>query len=184
MTALEFRARAVAAEPAVSSSVAGVVGVAAGEIRRFDSRLKGINSLNRKSKSTWRSSMTMSQRPQEPSETRFATPLCCQSTTTGLAEHGSAMHLKRRDTQRVKITPGWNRQGYRGRNDTFRTGDGFEFEVQFHTAASLAAAEETHSLYAVTRLASTPIEIRVQLRDRQNAVYARVPAPNDIRWID
>ncbi len=183
-TALRVRERATAAEPAVSAGLARVTGDLGGELRRFDTRLKGTNSLNRKIQEQ------MAEFDEDATVAAGGVRDSLRYTVVLGEDHYWARGTRFGDAleaagfQRAKSTPGWNRVGHQGRNDTFRTADGFEFEVQFHTAASLAATEETHSLYGVMRLAATPMEEKAQLRIRQNAVFDRVPAPDDIRWID
>ncbi len=87
--------------------------------------------------------------------------------------------------RQVKRTPGWNTVGYRGRNETFAKPDSeYEFEVQIHTAASLAAAEETHPMYERMRLWTTPDDEKAQLKQAQDEIFARVPPPDDVQWLD
>ena len=76
------------------------------------------------------------------------------------------------------------RFGYRGRNDTFISLDGLRFEVQIHTRASLDAAERAHALYEIQRLPTTPDDVKDRLDQEQNAIFASVPAPNDVKWVD
>jgi hypothetical protein len=55
--------------------------------------------------------------------------------------------------------------------------DGQVFEVQFHTAASLGAKEETHAAYERLRtLPSDHAEVR-DLRTFQREVTAKIPIP-------
>jgi hypothetical protein len=56
--------------------------------------------------------------------------------------------------------------------------------VQIHTAASLAAAEQTHPLYQRMRLWTTPDDEKAQLKQSQAEIFADVPAPDDVQWLD
>ena len=66
---------------------------------------------------------------------------------------------------------------YAGRNDTFAGPDGVEFEVQFHTAESLAATQRNHDLYNISRRSDTPPAARAELQAEQRA---NVPLPDDL----
>jgi hypothetical protein len=66
---------------------------------------------------------------------------------------------------------------YRGINMTFRTADGLEFEVQFHTKESLAMKEELHVLYEEARDPATPAARRAELQDEMRRRWGTVPTP-------
>ncbi len=51
------------------------------------------------------------------------------------------------------------------------------YEVQFHTAASLAAAEKAHMLYEKQRLPTTSAEEKGLLEQRMATLFRRVPLP-------
>lgn len=72
---------------------------------------------------------------------------------------------------------GWKARGYRGRNVVLQDARGYLFEVQLHTADSLAAAEEAHRLYAQQRKPGTGSSEKKRLRKQQEAIFAAVPWP-------
>jgi hypothetical protein len=76
--------------------------------------------------------------------------------------------------------PGRFGGGYRGINATFRTKDGLEFEVQFHTPESHAMKQETHPLYEEIRNPKTTKERRAELEKEQRERWATVPYPTGI----
>jgi hypothetical protein len=92
--------------------------------------------------------------------------------------------LIRAGYQPKNLSPGWTKNGYRGRNCSFIGPDGLEFEVQFHTSESLAAAEETHPDYEVTRDDATSDERRAEVQQRMSERFALVRAPDDVLWVD
>jgi hypothetical protein len=67
--------------------------------------------------------------------------------------------------------------GYRGINMTFRTAEGLEFEVQVHTAESLAMVEETHPLLEEHRAAGTSRERREELNQEMRRLASKVATP-------
>lgn len=90
-----------------------------------------------------------------------------------------------RNGHQVRYVPnGWRASGYRGINIAMETGTGERFEVQVHTPASLAMAEETRRLYEEERLASTSSTRKLELRRLQDAMFSRVPVPPGISLVD
>lgn len=68
---------------------------------------------------------------------------------------------------------------YRGINTTFRTRDGLDFEVQFHTRESLAMKQELHILYEEYRDPATPPARRAELEADLRRRAGMVPVPPD-----
>lgn len=175
---------ATGAEPAISAAVRGHVEANGGELHRFETRLKSVDSLYRKIQDE------MAQFGDD-GEVAAAKIRDKVRYTAVLPEDGYwargteiADRLVAAGFTRSKQTRGWRREGYRGRNDTFKTADGVEFEVQFHTPASLYAAEVTHPWYEEARLPTTSDQRRAELDEQQNTVFAAVPAPDDVPWVD
>lgn len=75
------------------------------------------------------------------------------------------------------IARGWTSKGYKGLNLTVITPDGFHFEVQLHTTASLAAAERTHRVYAEQRDLPRGSRRWRELERVQQQVWSAVPTP-------
>jgi len=178
------REAASSAESEVSATLSAAVAATGGQLERFDSRLKDEASLYRKIQDI----IADNDVDAETASTWIRDSL---RYTAVVDEHGYwasgdriGKALEDAGYQRAKITRGWNREGYRGRNDTFITPEGQEFELQIHTAASLNAAEVTHVLYEEERLPTTPPERKAQLSARQFAIFASVPVPDDIVWLD
>lgn len=70
--------------------------------------------------------------------------------------------------------------GYRGINATFRTKDGLEFELQFHTPESWAMKQETHALYEEQRDPRTKPERVKEIEAEQRRLWATVPYPEGL----
>ena len=75
------------------------------------------------------------------------------------------------------IARGWKPKGYKGLNLTVVTPDGFHFEIQLHTARSLAAAERTHGIYAEQRDLPFRSPRWRELERIQQEVWITVPMP-------
>jgi hypothetical protein len=58
-----------------------------------------------------------------------------------------------------------------------------KFELQLHTAESMAAVEETHAFYQVYRDSHRPLGERVAALERSVAVFDRVPTPAGVAEI-
>src|SRR4029079_10686579 len=72
---------------------------------------------------------------------------------------------------------GWIAEGYTGRNERFESLDGYRFELQIHTSASLSAADVTHAWYEEQRRPETPMERMFELQEMQSDVFRKVPIP-------
>jgi hypothetical protein len=70
--------------------------------------------------------------------------------------------------------------GYRGINATFKTKDGLEFEVQFHTPESHDMKVETHPLYEEFRAKGTSEERKKEINEEQRRRWGGVPYPAGI----
>lgn len=171
-------------ESDISAVVARVVQDAGGVLARFGSRFKSEDSLYRKVQDIMYDDETDADdaAAEVPDALRY-TAVVDESDywATGSAI-GAA--LERAGYLQVWRSRGWRRFGYKGRNDTFISPDGLRFEVQIHTEASLDAAERAHALYEIQRLPTTPEDVKAELDEKQNAIFASVPAPNDVQWVD
>ncbi|WP_052506277.1 hypothetical protein [Mycolicibacterium llatzerense] len=178
------RAAAEAAEPEVSATLSAAVAANGGQLDRFDSRLKEESSLYRKIQDI----IADNDVDADAASTWIRDSLRYTAVVEERGYWGAGNRigaaLEEAGYRRAKVTLGWNREGYRGRNDTFVTPEGQEFEVQIHTAASLHAAEVTHGLYEEERLPTTSAERKAQLSAEQYAIFASVPAPDDVVWLD
>jgi hypothetical protein len=67
--------------------------------------------------------------------------------------------------------------GYRGINATFRTPDGLEFEVQFHTQESLDLKQEQHALYEEYRDPATSPERKRELNQQRRKLAEALAVP-------
>ncbi len=82
--------------------------------------------------------------------------------------------------KQVKFRNAWAEgSGYQGINANYKTPQGFIFEIQFHTSASLAAKEgDTHALYEQLRVLSNPNSAEARrLKDQMDKIFAAVPVP-------
>lgn len=67
---------------------------------------------------------------------------------------------------------------YRGLNTNWKTKDGFEFEVQFHTKQSRAVKETAHKLYEVARHPSTPSREAERAIRQMQQLWASIEMPS------
>jgi hypothetical protein len=78
----------------------------------------------------------------------------------------------------VERKPSWLGEEYKGINSQWRdSATGQLFEVQFHTAASWDAKQQTHDSYEKIQNPATTPEERTRLRAYQREVVALVPIP-------
>jgi hypothetical protein len=72
----------------------------------------------------------------------------------------------------------WGKPGYQGINAVFQGPGGARFELQFHTAASLARKDPSHKLYEALRTSTNPLE-RARLEDEINTLWSDLAASPD-----
>ncbi|MBU9762720.1 hypothetical protein FR943_02480 [Mycobacterium sp. TNTM28] len=181
---------ATRAEPATSEAVTSIITTHGGAVERFGTRLKCLESLDRKTQTAMARNIKVEG---------FGG--CAEDI---VAEIGDVLRytavlpdreywscgtriinaLIRAGYRPNELSDGWVVGGYRGRNCSFVGSSGIEFEVQFHTRDSLAAAEDSHGDYELARDDATPEPIRATALRRLRATFALVPAPADIRWVD
>ncbi len=58
----------------------------------------------------------------------------------------------------------------------FRTNDGYNFEIQFHTPDSYSTKEEkTHAYYEIIRSETASAKEKAEAQKKQDALFALVP---------
>jgi hypothetical protein len=86
--------------------------------------------------------------------------------------------IKAEGFELVEFRNSWGNEEYKGVNSRWRVTDGNQlFEVQFHTAASFEAKQETHAAYEFLRTLSEDHEDVRELRGFQREVTAKIPVP-------
>lgn len=168
------------AEPSISAGVRAVAAEVDGTIERFGSRFKSRESVLEK--------LERFAKPESPRYRleRFNDALrytvVIDDSTYWKAAQSAVASLRARGYE-TTAAGGWRRRGYRGLNVTVRDADGFLFEVQFHTPASLRAAESSHELYErLRRLPRTDPEWR-RIQREVDAVFGSVGIPPDVPLI-
>lgn len=73
--------------------------------------------------------------------------------------------------------------GYRGYHAIFRSPSGARFELQFHTADSLAVKARSHILYEIQRVPGTAAAERLRLQGEIDELWAGLRAPRGVRSI-
>jgi len=171
-------------EPAISADVTRAVIDAGGVLERFTSRFKSEGSLYRKVQHVMHTDKTIAEDAVAviSDALRYTVVVDEKDYWATGSEIGAA--LERAGYKSFWKSRGWRRFGFKGRNDTFIGPGGLLFEIQIHTKASLRAAEQAHPLYEQQRRPTTPEHVKVELDKLQNAIFDRVPAPNDVKWVD
>jgi len=164
-------------EPAISHTMRQLTEAEGGTLERFAFRLKERDSLTRKL-------ATEVLDGEDPAATaagikdavRYTVVLDHDTYADGVRRWEAA--LTDAGYQIGKRPAGWRPAGeYQGLNVSLRAPSGQVFEVQFHTQASLDAAEAAHKLYEKARHPTTPAEERHLLKVRMATVFRRVPLP-------
>lgn len=176
-------ARAATHEPAVSKLLQEVAGKVGGRLAGFEHRLKKRESLLRKIRTVLKS---------EPELAVSAVVIndCLRYTLevddAPPGRHAKAIRsalkaLEAAGHKVVKVKNYWPRgDNYSGVNSVLETGDGLQWELQFHTAESFRIQHRDHELYEEMRKDDTPIETRRQLYKKLAAPWDKVPIPRDM----
>jgi hypothetical protein len=166
-----------AAEPSISKTVKAVAVEVGGSLERFVTRLKSRESVVEKLE-RFRKRKSPHYRLDRFNDTLRYT-IVNDTDYWRTTQQALAVFEARGFT--VKYAPrGWAKHGYKGLNVTLRARSGFEFEVQFHTEASLAAAEKTHRLYEIERKFPHGSEEQKQLKAAQGEEWGKVPFPPSV----
>jgi hypothetical protein len=172
-------AQAQEAEPAISSAVRARVEANGGELRRFETRLKTLESLYRKIQDD------MAKYAFDPAgaadNVKDALRYTAVLPDDGYWTAGSRIveALDAAGFKSVRTGKCWGYGVYKGRNEGFRAPDGMEFEIKFHTKASCEAEDATYYLYEEARRTTSP-ERAAELDALQAEIYAAVPIPDDV----
>lgn len=180
----EMIQKAEAAEPEISATVQSVANTCGGKLRRFETRFKTMESLYRKVQDlmvTYGDEATDAA-ARVKDVLRYTVVVDDFGYWTRGTTIGEIFALN--GCTPAKRSPGWLRNGYRGRNDSFTSENGFEFEVQIHTRASLEVAEQTHWLYEKARDPAAHDNERKAARQELRNAFASVPEPDDVQWVD
>lgn len=174
---------AARAEPAVTDTMQQLAVRHGGTLERLEFRLKTRDSLERKLVTEILTGIDPAAAAAGIKDAlRYTVRLDEHSYADGVARWEHA--LAARGLTVVKRPSGWRPAGqYQGLNYAVSTPDGMVFEVQFHTPASLAAAEEAHRLYEKARLPTTSAEERRLLEARMATLFKRVPLPSGLTRI-
>lgn len=166
---------ASAAEPGATVKVQAVAAATGGTVERLDSRFKIRSSVLAKLQ-RFRGDLPPHYRLERFNDGLRYTIVFPELIYWRAAE--AAVGEFRRYGWSIKaIARGWMSKGYKGLNLTVVTPGGFHFEVQLHTAASLAAAERTHRVYAEQRDLPRGSRRWRELERIQQQVWGAVPTP-------
>jgi hypothetical protein len=167
------------AEPAISPVIQRVAAATGGTVARFDTLFKTSGSIADK--------LDRYGKPTSPVYRlkRFNDALR-YTIVYADAAYATAMAAARAELREAGCTPiiwpqCWFSAGYKGCNATVADPQGYCFEVQFHTAASLATAELTHPMYERERSLPRHHHAQVEISRRQDHLWARVPVPPGIQ---
>jgi hypothetical protein len=146
----------------------------------LDHRLKGEDRLKEKVTNMLRAQpdITTDQAlTMIPDAVRFTFCYTEQRYASGV--HADLERLHARGFELVKpLKNYWESDQYKGINSQWREPDtGQRFEVQFHTAASFEAKQDTHGAYELLRSPGTARDQQRELERFQREVCAAVPVP-------
>ena len=86
--------------------------------------------------------------------------------------------IESRGVEVVRVKNYWPRgDNYSGVNVVLRNRDGFQWEIQFHTSASVAVRDQWHRSYEVLRDASVETQRRQAIFDEMTPPWNRVAVP-------
>lgn len=157
-------ANAVAIEPEVTATVAGIVADAGGRMDGLAHRLKTPESMARK--------IDVKARERgithEASAARISDAVR-YTAVVGEARYSDSVHrtiadLESKGYKAVELETHWQRgDAYNGVHLIVQHPNGVKVEIQFHTEASIAAKGQTHKIYEKARLSTTTPEQRRQM---------------------
>ncbi|WP_232676694.1 hypothetical protein [Nocardioides sp. R-C-SC26] len=181
--ARELLRLAESVEPATTEMVRATAATVGGDLVRLDSRLKSLDSLTRKLiTQIGTSGMTAADRAAEIKDALRYTMVAPNERYWQIVDQTVAV-LSAAGYRPVKVPAGWRREGYRGMNLALRSPSGVTFELQVHTAASLAVAEASHLIYEEARADGIAPARRAELERKIIEMYLAVAMPDPPRWL-
>lgn len=181
--ALATRARQ--AEPALTAMLGRILDDHGhGSLEGLDCRLKALDSASRKFSSLLTRGLSATQALGGLNDLVRFSVVVGDDHLAGTAVAVMAA-LQRRGCTNTKFANRFAAEdGYRGLNTNWRTRVGVVFEVQFHTPASYAATVCTHQLYERLRGHGLSAEVRQNLQQASDEVYAQVRVPDEVTRLD
>ena len=177
-TAARMMDKARAAEPKVTAKLRDVVDQLGGKLAGLENRFKDEATLADKIPRAMQTYGSTSEQVEEamPDTLRYTAVFAEQDYTAGVTRTLAAMKaagyaVEWQDTSWGSV------DAYSGVNTNLRSPDGLLFELQMHTAASLAMKTRNHADFTIMRDFSKPLEKRQQAWDRMTARWATVPVP-------
>ena len=140
-------------EPVVTGLLQEIAQRTKGTLEGLEFRIKGEASLARKiTGDASESGEVYSKAAAKIKDVlRYTIAYSDEAYTQGVKE--ALETLAKKGYGKVRLKNNWNTKGsYQGINAAFKTPRGYEFELQFHTKASLDAKESTHKLYEEARI--------------------------------
>ncbi|WP_426243707.1 hypothetical protein [Nocardioides sp. LHG3406-4] len=182
-TARELISRAAATEPEVTAAVRVEAAAVGAALSRLDSRLKTVDSLTRKLRTESADGAALSVVAADMKDVLRYTAVASEADYWRSVDD-LIRRMVARGYRLMKDPGGWRRHGYRGLNLAFELPDGFTFELQVHTHASLAAAESAHLLYEEARADDTTAQRAEELDRAMQELFESVTMPAPPRWVD
>ena len=177
--------RAQRAEPALTALLGRILDDhGQGSLRGLDFRLKALDSATRKFATRLATGMSATHALVGLNDLVRFSVVAGDDQLAGTAA-AVMLALQRGGCRNTRFTNRFVAEsGYRGLNTNWQTRAGVVFEVQFHTPASYAATVSTHRLYERLRGAGLSTEVRQNLQQASDQVYARVSVPDDVARLD
>ena len=169
------REAAFVSEPMATARVRALAPAIGGAVERFETRLKSRPSVLAKL-ARFEEAESLRYR-LEPFNDALRYTIVLPDLIYWRAAEAALGEFKTDGWSVKAIARGWKPKGYKGLNLTVVTPDGFHFEIQLHTARSLAAAERTHGIYAEQRDLPFRSPRWRELERIQQEVWITVPMP-------
>ena len=162
----------------LTSHLQGIADHAAGELHGLEFSVKGIGSLTRKLRDkAVKSNMPLTEEEVQKAikdANRYTIVLSDDAYTRGIE---SSLDMFERSFDLVEMDNSWEQgDAYSGVHAIFRDPDGSQFEVQWHTPASVAIKDLIHKDYEEFRVSNDPIRQRY-LYDKMARQWDTAPAP-------
>lgn len=179
----ELIAAAAAAEPAITRAMKRAAAAASGHLEGLEHRLKTRASLMRKIRSRVAADPELTvEEPDIVDALRYTVILDDEPPGSYvIATRRLLAALEDEGHRVVRVKNYWPRgDNYSGVNAVLVTRDRLQWEVQFHTPASVAVRDEWHPSYERLREITTPIEERRRLFRLMTAPWEHVDVPEGV----
>lgn len=170
-------ARAIEAEPAITSAVKAAVERSKGRLEGLDKRLKSPGSISRKIDG-WAGKFGGAERAAQMIMDAVRYTVVVRPEDLVMQEYRIVDDLYHQGHRVVDARNHFDNTKYKGYHVWLATPQGFEYEIQFHTPETFMGREKAHLLYdRYRRIPKANSQLREKLSGAMGEIWSKIQPP-------